>query len=422
MKTGILTGNVFKLPVTRMLTDTKVRTLKPKEKVYRILDAERLYIEVRPSGTKIWRFKFTSNGKEGTVSFGEYPAVTLQEARKLKENAQSKLAKGLNPSLEKKKEKLEKELLANNTFKAIANEYMHEQMKYLSSEYVDRFQTCMETDIYKEIGNIPIKEITSTQIFTIMKNTVKRVSASSKYGTGEAAANLNRRFIGLVMRYAIITSRLDSDPTYALNGVIATPTVEHARPLNAHEKSKIITELQSYGGTTTVRNAGMCMLYSMLRTVEVRRMEWSFVDLEKDTITFPKSSRKLKQERTMKKDRIHVVPISRQLHELLVKQQVISGDQKYVFPSPQKRDCMLSRTTLNRMLEYIGLGDVTAHDFRATASTALNEQGYDEDWVELQLAHAPSNKTRASYNHAKYLSDRRKMLQEWADDIDSWKE
>ncbi|MEG2569368.1 MAG: site-specific integrase, partial [Acinetobacter sp.] len=222
--------------------------------------------------------------------------------------------------------------------------------------------------------------------------------------------------------YAIVTLRADNDPTYALRGAIESPEVEHARPLEKHEKAVLREKINSYGGTTTVRNAALAMLYSMLRTVEIRRMEWDFVDFEDMIIKFPKASRRNKQERTMKKNRTHVVPISTQLYDLLQQQKTITSDQRYVFSSPHRRDCMLSRTTLNKMLMYIGLSEVTAHDFRATASTELNGLGYKSDWIEAQLAHADENKTRASYNHAKYLADRRKMLQDWANIIDSWEE
>ena len=405
-----------------MLNDTKVRTLKPQEKSYRLLDAERLYIEVRPTGKKIWRFKYTLHGKEGTISFGEYPAVSLVQASKLKDEAKAKLAIGLNPSEEKKKEKLEKQLAVKNTFKEIAQEFVLEKMKYKSQDYVERFNSCMQKDIYKEIGSLPVNEVTSAHILKIMKNTILRIQSQPNHGTGEAAANLNRRFIGLVMRYAIVTLRTDNDPTYALRGAIESPEVEHARPLEKHEKAVLREKINSYGGTTTVRNAALAMLYSMLRTVEIRRMEWAFVDFEDMIIKFPKASRRNKQERTMKKNRTHVVPISTQLYGLLQQQKTITGDQRYVFASPYKRDCMISRTTLNKMLVYIGLSEVTAHDFRATASTELNGLGYKSDWIEAQLAHADDNKTRASYNHAKYLVDRRKMLQDWADIIDSWEE
>ncbi|HAV5307998.1 TPA: DUF4102 domain-containing protein [Acinetobacter baumannii] len=405
-----------------MLSDSKIKTLKPAEKMYRILDAERLYIEVRPSGKKIWRFKYTLNGKEGTISFGEYPSVSLADARKRKEDAKALLAKGINPVEDRNQKEEEKRAATNNSFKAVTEEFIKEKMKYKSEGYVDRFKGAMERDIYKIIGNKPIKEVNSADVLQIMKNTMERIKKQDNFATGEAAANLNRRFIGLVMRYAIVTLRTDTDPTYAVKEAIESPQVEHARPLEPHERTTLRTNIDTYRGSSTVRNATLTLLYSMLRTIEVRKMEWPFVHFDDRIIKFPRSSRRRRQERSMKMDRVHIVPMSDQLYEILKDQYAITKGQKYVFASPQKRDCMISRTTLNKMLTYIGLNDVTAHDFRATASTLLYEKGYEEAWIEKQLAHAESNKTKASYDHSQHLDARRKMMQDWADIVDSWKD
>ncbi len=215
------------------------------------------------------------------------------------------------------------------------------------------------------------------------------------------------------MRYAIATLRADYDPTYAVKNVVERPEIEHARPMEKHEAVQLRNKLNSYGGSTTVKNAGLVMLYSMLRTIEIRRMKWEYVDFEERTITFPKEM--------MKKKRIHIVPMSDQVFNILQEQRNIVGNREYVFPAIYQYG-MLSAATMNKMLDYIGLSDVTAHDFRATASTLLNERDYDDKWIEKQLAHADGNKTRATYNHAKYLESRRKMLQDWADIVDSWKD
>ncbi|MDH2463976.1 tyrosine-type recombinase/integrase [Acinetobacter baumannii] len=405
-----------------MLSDSKIKTLKPTEKMYRILDAERLYIEVRPSGKKIWRFKYTLNGKEGTISFGEYPSVSLADARKRKEDAKALLAKGINPVEDRNQKEEEKRAATNNSFKAITEEFIKENMKYKSEGYVDRFKGAMERDIYKIIGSKPIKEVNSADVLQIMKNTMERIKKQDNFATGEAAANLNRRFIGLVMRYAIVTLRTDTDPTYAVKEAIESPQVEHARPLEPHERTILRTNIDTYKGSSTVRNATLTLLYSMLRTIEVRKMEWPFVHFDDRIIKFPRSSRRRRQERSMKMDRVHIVPMSDQLYEILKDQYAITKGQKYVFASPQKRDCMISRTTLNKMLTYIGLNDVTSHDFRATASTLLYEKGYEEAWIEKQLAHAEQNRTKASYDHSQHLEARRKMMQDWADIVDSWKD
>lgn len=417
-----MAGNLFPLPVTRMLSDSKIKTLKPTEKMYRILDAERLYIEVRPSGKKIWRFKYTLSGKEGTISFGEYPSVSLADARKRKEDAKALLAKGINPVEDRNQKEEQKRAATNNSFKAITEEFIKEKMKYKSEGYVARFKGAMERDIYKIIGNKSIKEVNSADVLQIMKNTMERIKKQDNFATGEAAANLNRRFIGLVMRYAIVTLRTDTDPTYAVKEAIESPQVEHARPLEPHERTTLRTNIDTYRGSSTVRNATLTLLYSMLRTIEVRKMEWPFVNFDDRIIKFPRSSRRRRQERSMKMDRVHIVPMSDQLYEILKDQHAITKGQKYVFASPQKRDCMISRTTLNKMLTYIGLNDVTAHDFRATASTLLYEKGYEEAWIEKQLAHAEQNRTKASYDHSQHLDARRKMMQDWADIVDSWKD
>ncbi|RSO50179.1 DUF4102 domain-containing protein [Acinetobacter pittii] len=230
-----------------MLSDAKIKALKPKEKMYRVLDAERLYIEVRPTGKKIWRLKYTLQGKEGTISLGEYPLVSLAEARKKKDENKALLKDEINPVEEKTRIKQGKSKDASNTFKTIAEEYITENMKYKSEDYIKQFKSYMEKDVYKVIGDKPVKEVTSADVLTIMKNSVARVKKLSHYGTGEAVANLNRRFIGLVMRYAVVTLRAPSDPTPAVKEAIEKPEPEHARPLEKHERVRLRTRLDVYG-------------------------------------------------------------------------------------------------------------------------------------------------------------------------------
>lgn len=397
------------------LSDAKIRTLKPQEKTYRILDADRLYIEIRPSGVKIWRFKFVLNGKESSMSLGEYPSVTLAEARILKDEMRVKLAKGIHPVEDRKKIKAEILAVEKNTFDSIAKEFYSERMISKSSDYKDKFLIALEKDISPIIGNKNIRDVTAADVLLILKNTVERVRRESGgKRTGESAAIQNRRFLGGVTRYAIATLRSENDPTYAVRDTIKRPEVRHARALTREERRQARTSLSKYNGTQTVKNAGFILLYTMLRAVEIRRMEWDWVDFENMLITFPREA--------MKKSRIHVLPISSQVEKILKDQFEISSDNRLVFPAifSQKSDGMLAKETLNSMLEYMGLKGVTTHDFRATASTLLYEKGYEEAWVERQLAHAETNKTKASYDHSKHLNQRRKMLQDWADIVDSW--
>lgn len=396
-----------------MLSDSKIRSAKPKAKLYRIGDSDGLCIEIKPNGKKYWRYRFQWLKKTQMMSLGEYPIVGLAEARTKRDEAKSLVASGINPVEEKENQKKAKSDEYENRvlFKHVAAEYKAEKLKNRSERYQEAFQRALDKDILKVIGDKDIKEVTSADVLTIMKKTIARVKRQKNHGTGEVSAIQNRTFIGGVMRYAIATLRAEYDPTYAVKNVVERPEIEHARPMEKHEAVQLRNKLNSYGGSTTVKNAGLVMLYSMLRTIEIRRMKWEYVDFEERTITFPKEM--------MKKKRIHIVPMSDQVFNILQEQRNIVGNREYVFPAIYQ-DGMLSATTLNKMLDYIGLSDVTAHDFRATASTLLNEKDYDDKWIEKQLAHADGNKTRATYNHAKYLESRRKMLQDWANIVDSW--
>ncbi|EXI15696.1 MULTISPECIES: tyrosine-type recombinase/integrase [Acinetobacter] len=396
-----------------MLSDSKIRSAKPKEKLYRIGDSDGLCIEIKPNGKKYWRYRFQWLKKTQMMSLGEYPIIGLAEARTKRDEAKSLVASGINPVEEKENQKKAKSDEYENRvlFKHVAAEYKAEKLINRSERYQEAFQRALDKDILKVIGEKDIKEVTSADVLTIMKKTIARVKRQKNHGTGEVSAIQNRTFIGGVMRYAIATLRAEYDPTYAVKNVVERPEIEHARPMEKHEAAQLRNKLNNYGGSTTVRNAGLVMLYSMLRTIEIRRMKWDYVDFEARTITFPKEM--------MKKKRIHIVPMSDQVFNILQEQRSLVGNREYVFPAIYQ-DGMLSATTMNKMLDYIGLSDVTAHDFRATASTLLNEKDYDDKWIEKQLAHADGNKTRATYNHAKYLESRRKMLQDWADIVDSW--
>lgn len=400
-----------------MLNDTKLRSLKPKDKLYRETDFDGLCIEVKTTGKKFWRYRFRLHGKQLMMTLGTYPAIGLAEARKKRDEAKAVVESGNNPVHERAEKN--KSQGAKTTFKEIAEEYRRENLTNKSKTYVSQFDSAMQKDTFKVIGDKDIKQVNSADILLIMRNTIKRVRKQKNFGTGEVTAIQNRNFIGAVMRYAIVTLRADYDPTQAVAGAVQRPDVEHARPITRDEAKILRVKLEDYNGSQTVRNAGLTLLYSMLRTIEVRRMQWSYVDFEQKIITFPISSKATGQQRTTKKNRIHIVPMSTQVFNILKSQFQVTGLQEYVFASVYKTG-MLSSTTLNRMLDFIELKGVTAHDFRATASTILNEKGYDQNWIEKQLAHADEDKTRASYNHAQYLDDRRKMLQDWADIVDSW--
>lgn len=392
------------------------------DKPYRIADQGGLCIEVRSTGAKLWRVRYRFAGKASMISLGEYPIIGLAEARQKQEEIKTLLANNIDPAAHRQQQKLDLNNIDKNSFAIIANEYAAERLSEKSQTYTDAFHRSMEKDVFGVIGHKNIKDVTSADVLKIMQNTVKRVQDQNNRGTGEVTAIENRKKIGSVMRYAIATLRAENDPTYAVREVIERPEVEHARPLTLAERKYFRSRIKSYGGAESTVNSILCLFYTMLRTVEIRRMQWSFIDFENKTITFEKQTREQlkKGMRLTKKNKTHIVPMSEQVYQILLRQKKLTGRKKYVFEAVYNGG-MMPATTINRALQYI-MQNVTAHDFRATASTLLNELGYDEKWIEKQLAHQEANKTKATYDHSKHLTERRQMLQDWADIIDSWEE
>lgn len=413
-----------------MLKDTQVKNLKPKEKPYRTLDMDRLYIEVRPSGKKVWIHKFTLNKKEGSITYGEYPSVTIADARGYHAKDRALLAKGINPVAHRDDE-LRKLTEANeDTFRKYGDEWKERHKTDKSDDYKKLIEYGLKTDIYPVIGHLHPKDVTSKHVLQIMNNTMERIRSSSraqrlKPSTGETTAIVNKTFIGMIMRSCIMKGLAEIDPTYAVKGVVKRPKVNHARPLSMNEIRELKERIPLYNGAQITRNALNFLFYTILRTIEVRRLEWAWVDWDNKTVTFPERTFQeiLEGKRVMKNNKIHILPLSDQAFSILEEQLTITGNRQYVFSSPMQMvhggpEKMLGRSTLNVALDALKMNDVSPHDARATASTYLNELGTDGRWIEKQLSHSDQDKTRATYNHAKWLRKRRAMLQWYADFLD----
>lgn len=403
-----------------MLNDLKIKQLKPKDKLYRIADHSGLCIEVRTSGKKFWRYRYRYLNIPKMLTIGSYPEISLSYARDKTREYRSFLAQNLDPVTEQKKA-LDSALDAiQHTFKSISNEYLEKYKDTHSQEWYKNRLRYYKLDIYPVIGNKPIKEVNSNDIRVILDNTITRIR-KSKRGTGEVKAIYVRQICAEVMRYAIITLKIVNDPTIALRNYIKRPPVEHATLLEEKDKKVILALINQYGGTTSTKNTLKTALYSMLRTIEIRRTKKSFVNLEDATLTIPHVSKaQIKDgKRNMKKNRTHVVPLSTQMLEIIKEQLKLYPNSIYLFPGDDGIS-MMGKNTPSQALVNMGLGHISPHDFRATASTYLNEQNYSKDWIELQLAHVDGDMSRASYNHASWLKDRREMMQHLADTIDQW--
>lgn len=386
------------------LTDAKIRNTKPGLKPAKLADGGGLYLEVRPTGAKLWRFRYRIAGKENVFAIGEYPGIGLAEARAEHGKARALVKQGVHPSHNRQAERLSSQVANANTFEAVAREWISKKSPTWTGYYLRQVTRFLESDVFPHIGKLPIRHVTSAHLLEI----IRRIEARG----AETVALLVRQWSSAVFRYAVATLRADGDPAAALRGAIHRPKVEHHKPLSRNQIVDFKEAVAKYGGYRTTVIALELMLLTFVRTVELRKAAWSEFDLEHAEWRIPAERMKMRES--------HIVPLSRQAVKLLRELQTYTGARGFLFPNYRSpKECMTA-TTLNRALERMGFNGknsigFSAHGFRATASTLLNEMGYRSDVIERQLAHAERDKVRASYNHAEYVQERTAMMQEWAD-------
>lgn len=386
------------------LTDAKIRNAKPGPKPAKLADGGGLYLEVRPTGSKLWRFRYRIAGKENIFAIGEYPSIGLAEARAEHGKARALVKQGIHPSHNRQAERLSSQVANANTFEAVAREWISKKSPRWTAYYLRQVTRFLESDVFPHIGKLPIRTVTSAHLLEV----IRRIEARG----AETVALLVRQWSSAIFRYAVATLRADGDPAAALKGAIHRPKVEHHKPLSRKQIVDFKDALGKYGGYRTTVIALQLMLLTFVRTVELRKAEWSEFDLEHAEWRIPAERMKMREP--------HIVPLSRQVVDLLRELRTYTGGRGFLFPNYRSpKECMTA-TTLNRALERMGFngkGSIgfSAHGFRATASTLLNEMGYRPDVIERQLAHAERDKVRASYNHAEYMEERTAMMQEWAD-------
>lgn len=393
-----------------ILTETKIKTSKPKEKPYKLSDSHGLYMEVKPSGLKIWRYRYRIEGKETSYTIGEYPATSLAEARRLHQEARKLVREGISPVKARESEKAKN--AARQDFEQMASEFIENRLGDKTENYRNQVRLTLRKYILPIIGHKKMAEVTPADVLEVIDKTMLGVRSKGTKRTGEASAQMSRQIISNVFQYAIMRLKADYDPTYATRRLIQRKSIQHARVLTGDELKKIIYMLDDYQGRS-VRDAIRFMMLTMVRSKEVRLARWQDIDFENRQWCIP--------EHLMKMRRPHVIPLSDQAMQILQRRLEFREHAELIFNSPQYRTKPIGMTTINRALEYMDCGEATAHDFRATASTILNANGFNSDWIERQLAHLDKNAVRRSYNHADYLPERRQMLQWWADYLDNLK-
>lgn len=395
------------------LTDIKIRNAKPRQdsKVpLRLADGHGLWLVVASSGAKYWQYRYRIAGKDNTYSFGDYPGIGLSDAREVRKWARGLVKQGIHPSHHRKVELAQTQAENANTFEAVAREWIAQRKGTWSGYYHGQVERAMKCDVFPAIGSLPIRLVTAAHLLEILK----RVEARG----AETVALLIRQWCSAIFRYAVATLRAESDPASALKGSIHRPKVVHSKPLSREEIVQFLDALDEYGGYRPTVIALRLLLLTFVRTVELRCATWSEFDLDRAEWRIPGERMKMRE--------MHIVPLSRQAVVLLRELQTYSGNQNQLFPNLRRTDACMTATTLNRALERMGFTGkngigFSAHGFRATASTMLNEFGYRSEIIERQLAHADRNKVRASYNQAQYMEERKKMMQEWADFLDEIK-
>lgn len=399
---------------TVMLSDLAVRAAKPRGKQYRLTDERGLYLLVRETGGKLWRFDYRYGGRRYTLALGQFPSVPLSRARAKRDEARKLLSDGLDPAFEKKRAAAAATANRANTFEVVADE----QLALMRSRGLAE-QTLVKTEwLLKKLASPllgrPIGQITTPEVLSILR-------AVELSGRRESAVRL-RSAISAVFAIAIIDGRASADPTFPLRQALAPPIVEHHAAIVVPRKlGALLRSIDSYDGWPTIGYGLRFFALTFPRPGALRAMEWDEVDWEESVWRIPaKHMKKIRGRPALP----HDVPLARQAREVLRSVRQISGNSKLVFPSIRATSRPLSENAFNSALMRMGYGsdEATPHGFRTSASTLLNESGrHREDVIEFQLSHIERNKIRAAYNRAQYWDERVAMMDDWANMLDTYR-
>ena len=389
------------------LNDRQIRNAKPTEagKKAKLFDGGGLYLEVTPAGGKIFRLKYRIGGKEKTLTIGKYPAVSLSEARQATENARRLLASGQDPSEAKQQEKRERQAAALNTFESIARRWHTDNLHRWKENRAARIISDFEKDVFPAIGEIQITEISVSDVKAVISAIIARGAT--------VTAEKVRQWIGAVYQYAAMLEITDRNPAAVLRGHFEQAKTDHRPALPREELTEffcrlILAEIEPQNRIALILN-----MLTFLRSTELRGGQWNEIDFDAAMWTVP--AQRMKHEKTAPKPP-HAVPLADWTLELLAELKEITGNTPFLFPSRTKTDGFISDATISRIIERMGYkGRVTPHGFRALASSILNEQGYNPDAIERQLAHVEEDRIRAAYNRADYMDERREMMQWYSD-------
>jgi integrase len=382
------------------LTDVAIRRIKLKAKPYKVYDGGGLFLWVQPNGGKWWRYEYRFLGKRKLLALGTYPEVSLAEARECHQEARKNVAANIDPNEAKKETKRNLLINAENSFESIAREWHANRCNILETRYAGFILRRLEKDIFPKLGNRPIRDITPPELLLALREIEKRGALEVAHRAMKAC--------GQIFMYGIATGRADRNPAADLQGALKTAKKENFAHLKENELHEFLQKLEAYQGMKQNQLAVKLLMLTFVRTTELRGALWSEIDLDKAEWRIPAERMKMR--------RPHIVPLSKQAVLILKELKLMNGGWQFVFPNPYRPIKSMSENGVLSVIYRMGYkGRTTGHGFRHTASTILNEHGFNRDHIERQLAHVETNKIRGTYNHAEWLPERRHMMQWWAD-------
>jgi integrase len=389
------------------LTELAIRNAKPRGKSYSLSDGDGLLLLVKESGAKSWVLRYWVNGKEKRAGLGKYPVIRLTDARELKNSFKRELAHGTNPQERKKAEREEAakaEALKATTFAKVADEWYSQQEERWSLSSRRSVRRMLDRCLFPMLGKRPIREITTQELLSLLLDIEKEKPETAYQSKGVA---------GQVFQFAVTRGDADFNIVYNLRNALKPRRKVHRPAITApKDVAELMNRIEAYKGSDVVRSALWFSLYTFQRPGEIHGATWEEMDLDAALWRIP--------GHRMKNRKPHIVPLSRQVVELLRQPALQTGASPFVFPSVKARNISMPGGTVALALRAMGYTSeqMCAHGFRALASTNLNEQGWNSDVIELSLSHVEKNAVRAAYNHADRLPERREMMQAWADWLD----
>jgi integrase len=401
------------------LTDTAVRQAKPRDKDYTLNDTDGLSLFVKANGTKSWHFRFVWHGKQPRISLGTYPEITLRDARGLRDESRALVAKGIDPRTHRREQRMEAQANVANVFESVVERWYDFKCDRLASDSkrgaAFQLRLYLNKDILPVLGKLPIIEISRGDVLQVMKRIEQRKALN--------IARKTRTWLNEIFRFAIAEGLIETNPAADLDIVARLePPAQHNPILRGDEIKEFMQKLRAATIKEYTRSAIRILLLTGVRTIELRKATIDQFDFDEMLWSVPADHVKQLRSRVRTESGgipPYLVPLSRQAVEEVRKVHEATGRYRLILPGRHDQTQPISDGTINIAIKRMGYqGRLTGHGLRGTLSTALNEMGYNSDWIEAQLSHAGDNKIRGTYNHAQYVEQRRKMMQEWADYLD----